>query len=192
MKKYNLLTEIGNELKVSEDALTLLVDGKESADWGDALRRSAFAPMLFAELRKQYGESMPSDENLRAFLLKKGFLQSAVDAPIRAYRETIALVDSLPKADNNGKGSTEEPDTLTASLSIQGNAPQVFVSSNPKAEAVASSQQGKQVGSSIPVTQNCSMSIIASGEVTQEGLEKLVQYINLIKGSFPKTDETIQ
>lgn len=52
--------------------------------------------------------------------------------------------------------------------------------------------KGKQVGSAIPVTKNCSMSVIATGEVTQEGLEKLIQYLNLIKGSFPETDETIQ
>lgn len=51
---------------------------------------------------------------------------------------------------------------------------------------------GKQVGSSIPVTKNCAMSVVATGDVTQEGLEKLIQYLNLIKGSFPETDETIQ
>ncbi len=52
--------------------------------------------------------------------------------------------------------------------------------------------KGKQVGSEIPVTKNCSMSVMATGEVTQEGLEKLIQYINLIKGSFPQTGDTIQ
>jgi len=45
------------------------------------------------------------------------------------------------------------------------------------------------VGASIPVTQKCSMSVLAVGEVTQDGIEKLVAYLNLIKGSFPK-DET--
>jgi hypothetical protein len=46
---------------------------------------------------------------------------------------------------------------------------------------------GKQVGAAIPVSPTCSMSIIADGEVTQDGLEKLILYIELIKGSFPKT-----
>lgn len=49
---------------------------------------------------------------------------------------------------------------------------------------------GKQVGASIPVSATCSMSIIADGEVTQDGLDKLKSYIDLIKSSFPKTVET--
>ena len=37
------------------------------------------------------------------------------------------------------------------------------------------------VGSAIPVSPDCSMTIIADGEVTQEGLERLKSYIDLIK-----------
>ena len=50
---------------------------------------------------------------------------------------------------------------------------------------VTVAEPGKQIGGSIPVSQSCSMSILANGVVTQEGLEKLVKYIDLIKGSFP-------
>jgi GTP cyclohydrolase I len=45
------------------------------------------------------------------------------------------------------------------------------------------------VGSSIPVSKNCVMSITATGEVTQEGIKKLVEYLNLIKGSFPEAED---
>ena len=43
----------------------------------------------------------------------------------------------------------------------------------------------KPVGSSIPVTENCVMSISASGGVTQKGITQLIAYPNLIKSSFP-------
>lgn len=100
LKKYGLLEEVGKDLKVSHQGLTILVDPKDSVERAKLIRQAAFAPALFSELQGQYGESVPSDENLRSYLLKRGFAQSAVDFPIRAYRETIALVSDLPKEDN--------------------------------------------------------------------------------------------
>jgi hypothetical protein len=45
------------------------------------------------------------------------------------------------------------------------------------------------VGSEIPVTPGCIMSIDAVGRVTQECIEKLIAYLQLIKGSFPQDGE---
>jgi len=44
----------------------------------------------------------------------------------------------------------------------------------------------KPVGSGIPVSENCVMSITATGDVTQKGIAQMIAYLNLIKGSFPK------
>lgn len=41
------------------------------------------------------------------------------------------------------------------------------------------------VGSDIPVAKDCVMGVAATGRVTQEGIEKLIAYLGLIKGSFP-------
>ncbi len=106
LKKFGLLEEVGKDLKVSHGALTILVDPKDSTDRAKLIRQAAFAPALFSELQGQYGDSVPSDENLRSYLLKRGFAPSSVDAPIRSYRETIALVSDLPKEDNTP--TTEE------------------------------------------------------------------------------------
>jgi hypothetical protein len=100
LKKFGLLEEVGKDLKISHAALTILVDPKDSAERAKLIRQAAFAPALFSELQGQYGDTVPSDENLRSYLLKRGFAPSAVDSPIRSYRETIALVSDLPKEDN--------------------------------------------------------------------------------------------
>ena len=149
------------------------------------VRRAAFAPVLFDEIRKNYGDSVPSDENLRAFLLRKGFTQSAVDAPIRAYRETIGLVNSLPKMENEEVLDNDEEPTVDTQTQQQ----QKPDAKRPPLGGVALAN-GKQVGSAIPVTPNCSMTIIADGDVTQEGLERLVTYIDLIKTWFPANDKS--
>lgn len=97
LKKYGLLEGVNSDLKISSDALTILVDPKESPERAKAIIHAAFKPALFNELQQQYGRTLPSDENLRAYLLKRGFNQQAVDTPIRAYRETIELVTESEK-----------------------------------------------------------------------------------------------
>lgn len=95
LKKFGLLEEVGKDLKISPKALTILVDPKDSVDRAQAIREAAYLPVLFQELQKEYGSTLPSNENIRAFLLKRGFSQTAVDAPIRAYRETIEFVSEF-------------------------------------------------------------------------------------------------
>lgn len=196
LKKYGLLEEVGKDLKISTDALTILVEPISSLERAEAIRRAAFAPVLFDEIRKTYGETIPSDENLRSFLLRKGFLQAAVDAPIRAYRETIGLVNSLPKEEN---GEIPETDKVSPmNTEVQSGKPNPAAAQNPAsaslkgAGAAFAIPNGKQVGSAIPVSPTCSMTIIADGEVTQEGLERLVAYIELIKTWFAANDQTVQ
>lgn len=88
--------------------------------------------------------------------------------PLRAYRDTIAFVNELPP-DNGVAGQRTEV--------RQGAVAGVLGKPLPIA--------GVQVGSAIPVSADCSMTIIANGVVTQEGLERLKQYIDLIKTWFP-------
>lgn len=96
LKKYGMIEGVGdNEFKVSKDGLTIVVDPKSSIERANAIIQAAFRPALFAELRAEYGDKPPkSDDFLRAFLLKRGFVQSAVDTPIRTYRETMELVEA--------------------------------------------------------------------------------------------------
>lgn len=134
MKKYGLLEEVGDGWKVSPDALMILVDPPDSTDRADAIRRAAQAPALFATLLGEYGEKAPSDENLRAFLLKRGFAQSAVDAPIKAYRETLEFVSRLPGAYNalmpqttSDRGGSHVASPGPGLLSMQSAAPAIDV-----------------------------------------------------------------
>ena len=101
LKKYGLLEEVGKEVKISEDALIILVEPKESLERKKAIMQAAFMPALFSELRKQYGDALPSDENMRSYLLRNGFSPTSVDSPIRAYRETIGLVNDISSGYND-------------------------------------------------------------------------------------------
>lgn len=108
LKKYLLLEEVGKELKVSALALSILVDPPNSTERQGAIRSAAAAPALFATLFDEFGDSPPSDENLRAFLLKRNFAQTAVDTPIRTYRETLSFVSQYAGVYNKPKPTEEE------------------------------------------------------------------------------------
>ena len=92
---------------------------------------------------------------------------------------------SLRRAEN-GDISKDEETLLDQNTQIKPPA----LPADPKKPPViiAPLLNGKQVGSAIPVSQTCSMTIIADGEVTQEGLGRLVEYINLIKTWFPQAE----
>ena len=113
LKKYLLLEEVGKELKVSAVALSILVDPQNSTERQEAIRSAAAAPALFATLFDEFGDSLPSDENLRAFLLKRNFAQTAVDTPIRTYRETLNFVSQYSGVSNEPKPIEEEAEMQT-------------------------------------------------------------------------------
>jgi len=124
LKKYGLLEEDKEGLRISQDALTALVESPTSQERARVLVKLATTPELFAEMQAAYPGPPPNDEILRSWLLRKGFLQSTVDLPIRAYRETMelaggqrALYTEMPVTPDQpslptGKGSEWEPEDL--------------------------------------------------------------------------------
>lgn len=106
LRKYGLLDGDGGALKLSADAMSILHDGPDSPERKAALRRAAFAPALFQEFHAEFGDHVPSEDNLRSYLLKRGFIPSAASSVNRAYRETVALVEE--EAGDYNEGVEEE------------------------------------------------------------------------------------
>jgi hypothetical protein len=94
LNAYGLLVNEGNGLKVSDDAVTILELPKGHPERVEALLRRANAPKLFSELHQEFGDSLPSDVNLRHSLIKRKFLPKSADEAIRVYRETKTFVNA--------------------------------------------------------------------------------------------------
>jgi hypothetical protein len=121
LKKYGLLEEVGKDLKITEDALSILVDPPGSADRARRIAKAALLPALFAAVAEEYPGAPPNDEILRSFLLRSGFVQSTVDVPIRAYRETMELVERERAFYNDGsaKKSAASPPAEPETPSVE-------------------------------------------------------------------------
>ncbi|HEV2162451.1 MAG TPA: hypothetical protein VGR52_09505 [Stellaceae bacterium] len=109
ISKYGLLEEIeSGKMKVSPLAMTVLYPAKPEEKVA-AIQEAAFKPTLFTEIANEWPQGKPSDENLRAWLMRRNFATDAVDRVIQSYRETTDLVAQesghyTPLIESQGKG----------------------------------------------------------------------------------------
>lgn len=107
--KYGLLEGAGDgESRVSDLAVRILYPESEE-DRRAALSDAATRPVLFREIKEKWPDRPPSDENLRSFLVRKGFGQGALDSVIRFYRETIDIVGGGKEGYGEALPSSERP-----------------------------------------------------------------------------------
>ena len=112
--KYGLLEDAGDgQARVSPLAITILFPDSDNAK-SAAIREAAAQPALFAEMLDQWDGHIPSDANIRSYLARRNFAQSAMDTVIQSFRETMALV--TPESggyDSSAVKKKEEPMTAT-------------------------------------------------------------------------------
>jgi len=110
LKKYGLLDGKLDKFWVSDTAYKILHAPQGSAERREAVRKAALTPALFAELRKEFPDSLPSQEALRYHLIQKKFNVEAAEKAAKAYRETMTLVTGGDNGHNEAEGS-EKPDS---------------------------------------------------------------------------------
>lgn len=94
LSQYGLVDNTGKgQIKLTPLALDLIIP--ENAERrADALRQAALTPKLFAELSERFATSIPSESNLRAYLVRQQFQPSALKSVIPAYLATCEYIAS--------------------------------------------------------------------------------------------------
>ncbi len=113
LRKYGLLSGIGDELRVTLDAVAIIADPVESADRQEAISRAAQQPTLFAKLFERFPGKAPSEEALRSYLMKEGYTAKGVGKATNAFLATHDLVTK------EGKGYHPPPDQLEHEEPVQ-------------------------------------------------------------------------
>ena len=113
VRQYGLLESSGTKIvRVTPQALTIILEPEDSAERAVAIREAAYAPAMFRELREYYPDSLPSDPAIVSWLVRThNFSEDAAKGLIASYRDTLALVDRLTKTDigPDGGGREEKP-----------------------------------------------------------------------------------
>lgn len=174
LRQYGLLERAGDAMKVSEDATAILELPVGDPERSAAIQRVAFAPQLFAELNEAFGSTLPSNENLRLHLVKRGFNRNAANTLIRTYRDTLSLVKE------EGQGYDAETSTDVSSQETSRNMQHL-----PTARMDLSSQAGAGENLQYRLTDDCKVRVLFEGSVSQEAITKLIAYLNLGIDAFP-------
>lgn len=194
IRQFGLLEGIGDSMKISEDATIILELPPGDPERIEAIRRAAFTPKLFGDIYVEYGDKLPSDENLRLFLVKLGFNSKAANSVIRAYRETLSIVKSETEGYNEESDSfdvgntamTPNRNTVTADLN------RAFAPKSA-ADLLALIPQGNfSEDLHYRVSDDCKARVMFEGTVTQEAIKKLIAYLQLGIDDFPSKARTVR
>jgi hypothetical protein len=111
LRQFGLIEEIGGQYRVSEGAVRIFTLSDGAPERVAAIQASAQKPAVYREVFAHYQEGLPSDANLKDFLiLKKKFNPDSVDTFIRVFKATIEFAKvgpggyTEPDADPDGGG----------------------------------------------------------------------------------------
>ena len=112
MRQYGLLdAPAPKTVKLSHDALTILLEPDDSPERAEAIRSAATAPAMFQEIREQYPDNLPSDTAVISWLVRTHqFNGDAAKGLIASYRDTMGLVDQAGKRDIPPRRDRHEQD----------------------------------------------------------------------------------
>lgn len=107
MMQYGLLEKAGKgEVRVSQLAIDILHPDR-ATDRPPALVRAAFGPPLFKTLKDRFPDDRFSDDALRSFLMREGFLERAISPVLNAYSETIAFLQQEKATESGGASDSK-------------------------------------------------------------------------------------
>jgi len=93
IKAYGLLDRNAErELRVSDLAVKILHPENEQEE-AAALREAALTPNLFQEINEKWPDKLPSDANLRSYLIRRGFNQNAVEQVNKVFRSAMSVAN---------------------------------------------------------------------------------------------------
>jgi hypothetical protein len=183
LKKYGWLENAGQrQYKLSEGAIDVYLHQRGDPERVKAIRDAAFTPPLFKELHDEFGDILPSENNLRIKLIKKGFNPKSVGDVIQAYRETLELV-SLESAGYNADVAGKKEDKQDSKPA--GEPPmQAAAQAKPQTPSATGHVPPPADGFQFQISER-SVNVLFNGLVTQEAIKKLIKYLEISVDDFP-------
>lgn len=183
LSQYGLLEHVGEDLyRVSDDALNLILHQRGEMERIQSVKRLASNPNLFEAISERFPNTVPSDDNLRAFLIKSGYHPSAVKDIIDSYKETLRFVD-LETRQFASDGEVKESPDIRASDDTK--------SQTVRAETIF--EESVDSGNSAPLIFKISRTSTArvqfTGNVSQEAIGKLINLLELSLDTYPTESE---
>lgn len=174
LRQYGILEGSGDQQRISDDAVSYYVLDQGSNERQEALARMLFHPPFFAQIHEEFGDSLPSESNLKHYLMKYGFLPKAAEDVIAVYRDNIRLVENIPKRHTGNQDGGDEK--ISAPSNSHFHYRSLIEQLATPMDAVSAQPVWSQ---SFALSKETKADLIIRGDVTKEGLELLKTYIEL-------------
>lgn len=180
--KYGILDRLdGDDFKISDLGMRILFHNSP-AEYTIALHEAAKGPPLFAELMTEFPGTLPHEDILRPWLIRRGFAQSAVATVIDSYRETMEFVSN-----NSTRYSPDQAKPPETTMSPQQHAPAQTTAPPIQAESASVQQPPK---GERPYKLSFNGETIEVGAVLMDAatVDKLIAGLNAMKTLLPETE----
>jgi hypothetical protein len=177
--KFGLLIKSSEEdLKLSERAMSL-VAARNVEEHAGALMDAFRSATLFEEMLPEFplDGPVPEDEALRVYLIRKGFIESAIPQVIQSFRDSFELVRREANGYSQG---TEKGDRGAADVSDQSRAALAQTLTKPRSEGPKLMDGERELTTGL-LSKTASFRLIVRGEVGQKEIERLIAKLELDK-----------
>lgn len=181
VQKYGLLERLGDgEVRVSDLAVRILVP-HDDVEKLQAIHEAASNPPLFKELAERWPETHPSDHSLRTYLTRRGFADSALEGVMRAYAETLSLVnDHMPQYDP-APIEEQEMEEIEPNPAMAAKVPSANIT--PSEPAVFAAEAGP--GMNLVRTKGGYVVYLSGAVLSKEHVDEVVTLLTALKASMP-------
>jgi hypothetical protein len=190
LNKYRLLTRVSaGEYKLSEIALDILLHDPGSVEREKAILEAALSPDLFKELHDEFGDTLPSENNLTARLVKRGFNPKSVGDVIKNYRNALELASDARRALKGLGAIAQTVKSQNAEMEnepILTNAQAVF-QDKQAIEVVPPQASHPEISTttlSFPVSPKNTVKVLFEGEITAKSVEALIKHLELFRETY--------
>lgn len=201
LRAYGLLDGRGDEVRLSDDAITLINAPASSEERDEALVRAFSSPNAFALLNEK-GDA--SADTLRWHLIKANFRDDAADKLLKVYLESRDLVNAEaggynPTSKPYGGDETEPLEALPKVMNNDAPPPLVGAPQKVAPTSFDSGAQGlamsvhERILQSGMLSKTASYRVIVSGQVGVAEIDRLLKKLEMDKDilAAPDPDENL-
>lgn len=181
VRAYGLIEGSGDELRISDDAITALMAPNGSPERTEALAKLAQKPALFQELRKDFPGTV-SEENLKFALIKRQFTPDAAEKAAKSYLATMNLVAGVPDAYNPDDDESDVEDEDNGAAARGRDVP-------PKPPAKVKVMEGERELTTGLLSKDASFRLIVSGQIGVKEIERLIAKLEIDKEILAEQEE---
>lgn len=182
LKQFGLLEGRDDSIRVTSEALEAL-EPMNAEEYANAVVKAALTPGLFAELKAEFGDQVPSESVIRSIAIRKfGFTDTGAEKLAKSY---LVTMDFVSRAEGKAASQYQED---AAVGTIQHELPEVAPPNSLRplmnGESVAELSSIPSNALVFKLTRESSAQVIFSGGVTPNAIDRLIKHLELSKDAF--------